>query len=60
MGKKERVCVYIDGFNLYYGLSSQYPKLNWLNVQLLAKNLLKENQILEKCNYFTARVRNNP
>jgi len=56
---KERVCVYIDGFNLYFGMTSSYPKLKWLDVEALSKNLLKENQTLINCNYFTARVRNN-
>jgi len=60
MANKERVSVYIDGFNLYFGLSSKYPKLKWLDVHSLASNLIKSNQVLSACNYFTARVRNNP
>ena len=60
MPNPERVSVYIDGFNLYFELKSKYPYLKWLNVEALSANLQKENQILEGCNYFTARVRNNP
>lgn len=60
MANPERVSVYIDGFNLYFGLKSKYPYLKWLNVEALSANLLKANQILEGCNYFTARVRNSP
>ncbi len=52
--------VYIDGFNLYFGLRSKYPKLKWLDVHRLALNLLKPDQVLSTCNYFTARVRKNP
>ena len=59
MALKERVCVYIDGFNLYFGMTSTYPKLKWLDVEALSKNLLKENQTLIDCNYFTARVKKN-
>lgn len=57
---KERVCVYIDGFNLYFGMKERYPKLKWLDVEALSKNLIKGNQALIKCNYFTARVKKNP
>ena len=59
MAKKERVSVYIDGFNLYFGIRSKYPLLKWLDVEALSKNLLKPNQELVSCTYFTARVRNN-
>lgn len=59
MSKKERVCVYIDGFNLYFGLKSKYPSYKWLDVEALSKSLLKTNQTLVGCTYFTARVRNN-
>lgn len=60
MSKTERVSVYIDGFNLYFGMTSKYPAFRWLNVELLSSKLLKSNQILTSCTYFTARLRNNP
>lgn len=60
MTKNERVVVYIDGFNLYFGITSTYPDLKWLNVELLAKNLLKPHQTLVSVKYFTSRVKNNP
>lgn len=56
----KRVIVYIDGFNLYFGLREKYPYLKWLNVMELSKKLLKENQILECVKYFTARINNDP
>ena len=60
-GKKERVIVYIDGFNLYFGMKSAgYDKSKWLDLHLLACNLLKDYQQLIEVKYFTSRVSNNP
>ena len=59
--KIERVVVYIDGFNLYFGmLEADLGRLKWLNLNLLVKNLLKTNQKLFEIKYFTSRVSNNP
>lgn len=58
--QKERVAVFIDGFNLYFGLTSAYPNFKWLNVYLLSQNLLRPNQELVSVSYFTARIGNNP
>ncbi len=63
----QRVAVYIDGWNLYYGLKSkrygwrgsQWPCYYWLNVQRLSERLLDKNQTLVLVRYFTARVRDN-
>jgi uncharacterized LabA/DUF88 family protein len=53
----ERVVAYIDGFNLYFGLkSTRWKRFYWLNLQLLAQNLLKSNQELVFTKYFTSRV----
>ena len=53
----ERTVVYIDGFNLYFGLKSKnWNRYYWLDLELLSKNLLKFNQSLEAVNYFTAKV----
>ena len=52
-----RVITYIDGFNLYFGLREKgWHRFYWLNVQLLAQNLLKFNQELVMTKYFTARI----
>jgi hypothetical protein len=57
----ERVIAYIDGFNLYFGLRAKgWKQLYWLNVALLAENLLKDGQRLEGVRYFTARVSRPP
>ncbi len=58
--KKERVTVFIDGFNLYFGINSAYPNFKWLNVYELSQNLLRPNQELISVYYFTARIGNNP
>lgn len=53
----QRVIAYVDGFNLYFGLKSHgWRRYYWLNIQELAKNLLKPNQALVRTKYFTTRV----
>lgn len=58
---KERVIVYVDGFNIYFGmLEAGYYSCKWLNLKTLATSLLKPNQELWGVKYFTSRVSNNP
>ena len=53
----ERVITYIDGFNLYFGLRAKgWRRYYWLDVHLLAQNLLKSHQELMAVQYFTSRV----
>lgn len=53
----QRVIVYIDGFNLYFGLKSQgWRRYYWLDLCRLARNLLQPNQQLVAVRYFTARI----
>ena len=53
----ERVIVYIDGFNLYYGLRSRgWRRYLWLDLHRLSENLLRPAQRLEAVRYFTARI----
>lgn len=55
-----RVAVYVDGFNLYFGLRAKYNrKYLWLDLQALAVGLLRRGQTLQHVRYFTARVRND-
>ena len=59
--KKERVIVYVDGFNLYFGMiDAGFDYCKWLNINLLVNNLLQNNQTLVEIKYFTSRVSNNP
>ena len=57
---KDRVIVYIDGFNLYYGLKSKWKnRFLWLDLRLLSYNLLLGRQTLIEVKYFTSRVSQN-
>ena len=57
----EKVRVYIDGFNMYFGmLSKGLYHCKWLDLYSLSKRLMKPNQQLIQVNYFTARVRDDP
>ena len=60
MTQKERVIVYIDGFNLYFGMTSVYTNIKWLNVELMAQHIIKPHQTLVAVKYFTSLVSNNP
>lgn len=56
-----RTIVYVDGFNLYYGMHEKHGrKYLWLDLQTLAERLLKPDQSLVRVKYFTARMRNSP
>ncbi len=53
--KTQRVIVYIDGYNLYYGLRESYgSKYKWLDLQALATSILRPNMELVAVKYFTA------
>ncbi|MFA7421656.1 MAG: NYN domain-containing protein [Melioribacteraceae bacterium] len=55
--KLQRVIVYIDGFNLYFGLKEKgWKKYYWLNIYELAKNILIKDQNLVEVKYFTSRI----
>lgn len=47
--------VYVDGFNLYYRAIRNTP-YRWLNIQLLAEQMLPHNDVL-KVKYYTASIR---
>jgi hypothetical protein len=54
-GRRIKVHVYIDGFNLYYGALKGTPH-KWLNVVELAKQIVPATDTIDKVKYFTARV----
>ena len=57
----QRVIVYIDGFNLYYGLRErQWRRYYWLDIHRLAENLLRSHQKLIAVRYFTTRIAPRP
>lgn len=51
-----RVFVYVDGFNLYYRALRGTP-YRWLNLDLLAKRLVRPADTISLVRYFTARVK---
>ena len=54
----QRVAVYVDGLNLYYGLKSRnWRRYYWLDLRRLAENLLLDGQCLKVVRYFTARFK---
>ena len=58
---KNRVVVYIDGFNLYFGMmDAGFNHCKWLNVEKLVRSYLTANQELIEIKYFTSRITNNP
>lgn len=53
-----RTAVYVDGFNLYFGVLKRTP-YKWLNLQRLFESVLTRNRITS-IRYFTARVLATP
>lgn len=57
----DRVRVYIDGFNLYFGMKEKHwRRYYWLDPQSLGENLLQADQTLERVKYFTSRISGPP
>ena len=54
-----RTYIYIDGFNLYYGVLKNTP-YKWLNLSGLFHEILKPSHNILKIKYFTARVKAYP
>lgn len=53
----KRVIVYIDGFNLYFGLMEKgWRKYLWLDLKKFSNSLLLPEQKLIHTKYFTSRV----
>jgi len=60
-----RARVYIDGYNLYYGIVEAYghkpgtkgAKLKWLDVRKMSELLLKPGESLDRVKYVTARIK---
>ncbi|MFO8235446.1 MAG: NYN domain-containing protein [Bacteroidales bacterium] len=58
---KERVIVYVDGFNLYFGMvEAGHTNCKWLDINKLFTNLAKPHQEMVQIKYFTSRVSNDP
>jgi len=58
--EKQRVIVYVDGFNFYYGLKNdrKWKRYYWLDVVSLFEKFMRPNQELIAVKYFSARPSN--
>jgi len=54
-----KTIVYIDGFNLQYGLLRE-PAKRWLDLERLVRSLLTSKYDVVAIKYFTARIRSDP
>ncbi|MFH1117426.1 MAG: NYN domain-containing protein [Pseudomonadota bacterium] len=52
-------CIYIDGFNFYYGAVKDTPH-KWLDFKSLFQSILPPNYVISSIKYFTARVSATP
>jgi len=55
MTAKLRTYVYVDGFNLYYRALRKTP-YKWLDLEVLCRELLHPENVVERIRYFTAPV----
>jgi uncharacterized LabA/DUF88 family protein len=61
----KRVTVYVDGFNLYYGLrrkkriDAEWKQFYWIDFVRLFEQFLGSNEVLKKVVYFTASPLNS-
>ena len=63
---RERAIVYVDGFNLYFGLRAATggekkltKRIYWLDIQKLSERIVQSRQLVA-VKYFTARIKGNP
>lgn len=55
MHKTERIAVFIDGFNVYYGFKRKgWERYLWLDYRKVFDRLVRQGQELVEVNYFTA------
>jgi uncharacterized LabA/DUF88 family protein len=58
--EKQRVIVYVDGFNFYYGLKTmKWKKFYWLDIVGFFERMLTPDQELMEVHYFSARPIND-
>ena len=54
---KQRVIVYVDGFNSYYELKSpEWKKYYWIDIVKLFDSFMRPNQELVAVKYFLANL----
>lgn len=53
----KRLNVYIDGFNLYFGMvDAGFIHCKWLDIHQLANNIKDSTHLLKDVKYFTSRI----
>lgn len=59
--QRKRTIVYVDGFNLYFGVfkTAPYDRFKWLNMDVYFRRLLPQHDILA-IKYFSALVAHDP
>lgn len=59
--EKQKVIVYVDGFNFYYGLKKDiaWKRYYWLDFVRLFEKFMQKNQALVAVKYFSARPISN-
>ncbi len=58
MKKKKQVIVYVDGYNIYYGLrngGARWKRLYWLDIVKFFERMMLADQELVEVNYYSAR-----
>ena len=50
-----RTILYVDGFNLYFRALKAHPEYRWLNLKILAEEILNPENDLCAVKYYTAR-----
>ena len=55
LADEQRVVVYIDGYNLYYGQQEAFGRrYQWLDLQAFSESFLRAGMVLVTVKYFTA------
>lgn len=59
--EKQKVIVYVDGFNFYYGLKKdpKWKRYYWLDIVSLFEKFMRQDQELIAVKYFSARPTND-
>ncbi|SGZ81065.1 hypothetical protein BTHERMOSOX_1645 [Bathymodiolus thermophilus thioautotrophic gill symbiont] len=54
--KRQKIIVYIDGFNLHYGINGLNQFYKWLDLQILAKSFAQDGDAIISVKYFTSKL----
>jgi uncharacterized LabA/DUF88 family protein len=51
-----RTTIYVDGFNLFNRALKRKPHYRWLNLKTLSEEILDDANVVQKVNFYTARI----